>query len=415
MRYNIDMMNTTKIAVIGGGASGLFLTALCRNNGIEVTVIERNDRLGKKLSATGNGQGNVTNVNFGVEHYFTFEESERKKIEKILCNADEKSMLAFLESLGGLFEADDRGRVYPTGRQASAVTDLLRYYLEETGEGTRLSAKVTKIEREKNGFILTAETPDGKEKLFAETVVLATGGKASKNFGTDGFAYALARSFSHTVTDLYPALVQLKTETKDIKTLKGIRAYNAVVRAYNDGEELKEVRGDVIFTEYGVSGDGIFRLSSYLTKIAESKRASISIDFLPNVSQEKLQEVLRRKAESGKPYGELLCGILNNQVGRAVMKRADGIDSAVKLAKNFTLPVTGTLGFDYAQVTKGGIPLSEVDESLQSKFQKDLYFIGEILDVDGECGGYNLQWAYSSANAVAQAILQKYGKSRGQV
>lgn len=415
MRYNITMMKNTKIAIIGGGASGLFCATLCSRKITDVVVVERGDRLGKKLSSTGNGQGNVTNVNFGVEHYFTFHSADRRKMESVLNHANDQDMISFLESLGGLFEADDRGRVYPTGRQASAVTDLLRFQLEEKGVGARLSTKVVEIKREKNGFVLTLETPDGQEKLFAETVVLASGGKAAKNFGTDGSAYELARTFSHTVTPLYPALVQIKTETKDIKTLKGIRAYSALVRAYDKHTLLKEVQGDVIFTEYGVSGDAIFRLSSYLTEIAEQGNASLSIDLLPNVTLDKLKEVLRQKSATGKPYGELLCGILNNQVGRAVMKRVNDLESAAEMAKNFTLAVTGTLGFDYAQVTKGGIPLSETDESLQSNYQKDLYFIGEILDVDGECGGYNLQWAYSSAKTVADAILQKESKARGQV
>ena len=409
------MMKKVTTAIIGGGAAGLFCAAHLDNTNSSVLVIERGERLGRKLSATGNGQGNVTNTNFGASHYFSFDESERAKIQTVISKRDDKEMVAFLESLGGLFQADERGRVYPTGRQASAVTDLLRFYLEKKGVGTSLSSKVTSIEKQEKGFLLTLEMQNGKEKIQAENVVVCAGGKAAKNFGTDGTAYALVKPFSHTVTALYPALVQIKTDIKEIKTLKGIRAFNAGVRAYQNKKLLAEVRGDVIFTEYGVSGDAIFRLSSYLTEIAENKTARISIDFLPDVSAEKLQKTVESKAENGGVFGELLCGILNNQIGRAVMKRAHNLSEVSFQAKNFTLDVTGTLGFDYAQVTKGGIPLKEVDENLQSNFCKGLYFAGEILDVDGECGGYNLQWAYSSARAVAETINQKSGKGGGQV
>ena len=189
--------------------------------------------------------------------------------------------------------------------------------------------------------------------------------------------------------------------------------------AKRKGKTLATVRGDVIFTDYGVSGDAIFRLSSYLTEIAESGEGSLVIDFLPDVPEEKLRETVEKKSQSGYyAFGELLCGVLNNQIGRAVTKRASELSKIAPSVKNFELRVTGTLGFDYAQVTKGGIPLKEVDDNLQSKFCEGLYFAGEILDVDGECGGYNLQWAYSSACAVAKAIdekTEKIGKGRGQV
>ncbi len=397
------MVKKIKTAIVGGGAAGLFCAARLDDKN-SILILERGERLGRKLSATGNGQGNVTNINFGAAHYFTFDQSQREKIGKVLEKYDDGKMIAFLERLGGLFQADERGRVYPTGRQASAVTDLLRFYLEREGAGVSLSSKVTSIEKREEGFLLTVETQKGKEKIQAEKVVLCVGGKAAKNFGTDGTGYELSKAFSHTVTPLYPALVQLKTQTKDTKSLKGIRAFNVAVRAYEGKELLAEARGDVIFTEYGVSGDAIFRLSSYLTSIAEKGAASLFIDLLPDVDKEKLQKTVEQKAASGVAYGELLCGVLNNQIGRAVMKRARSLSDVSFQAKNFTLDVTGTLGFDYAQVTKGGVPLKEVDENLQSRFCKGLFFAGEILDVDGECGGYNLQWAYSSACVVADKI-----------
>ncbi len=410
------MMKKITTAIIGGGASGLFCAALLNTKNSSVLILERGERLGKKLSSTGNGQGNVTNVHFGAEHYFTFEDSQIEKIEKILTQANEKDMLRFLELLGGLFGADERGRVYPTGRQASAVTDLLRFYLDEKGVEISLSTRVNAIQKSGREYVLFAETPNGQEKIYCENVVVCAGGKAAKNFGTDGSAYSLVEKFGHTVTKLYPSLVQLKTETKDTKTLKGIRVMNANVSAFLEEKMIANARGDVIFTEYGVSGDAIFKISSFITQVAESGLVTLSIDLLPDVAEETLQTVIKRKALTKRSvYSELLCGILNNQIGRVVMKRTTEIVEVAKTIKNFTLKITGSLGFDYAQVTKGGIPLKEVSDNLESSFEKGLYFAGEILDVDGECGGYNLQWAYSSARAVAAAINEKYTKERGQV
>jgi predicted Rossmann fold flavoprotein len=168
------------------------------------------------------------------------------------------------------------------------------------------------------------------------------------------------------------------------------------------------LRGDIIFTDYGVSGDAVFRLSAFIADGIADGKTELSIDFLPDMDRERILAALlqKRAAFSELPDNELLFGIVNNQVGRAIMKRADGnAMRAAELVKAFPLKVTGSLGFDYAQVTKGGIPLSEMDENLQSRFVKGLYFAGEILDVDGQCGGFNLQWAYASARTVAEAIV----------
>jgi predicted Rossmann fold flavoprotein len=310
--------------------------------------------------------------------------------------------VSYLEGKGLLLTADERGRVYPSGRQASAVTDALRFAYKGK---TEFNAKITNIQNGGKGYTLTTE--DGRT-FTADAVALCAGGKCAKNFGTDGFAYGLAEKFGHTCTPLYPSLVQLKTDVTYTKTLKGIRVADARVTAKWQGGE-KSLVGDVIFTDYGVSGDAIFRISAFVT---DKKNVQLTIDFLPEFSKERLRVALTKKLGRWEK-SELLCGILNNQVGRAVMKRADGdVDRAVEYVKAFPLTVTGSLGFDYAQVTKGGIPLLEVDETLQSKKVKGLYFAGEILDVDGECGGFNLQWAYASACTVAEAIL---AKARGQV
>ena len=409
-------MKTITTAIIGGGAAGLIVATALKNS--ENTVLfERGERLGRKLSATGNGQGNLTNVATLQTQYFSVCGLGGECVQKILCQYDDRSFCDYLRALGILTFADERGRVYPTGRQASSITDALRFCVAKRGIDARLNTQIVDIQKSNDGFIVTAKTADGEEKYLSQNVAFCVGGKAAKNFGTDGTAYALVEKFGHSVTALYPSLVQLKTQTAHIKTLKGLRVNDGGLTAFVDGKKICSLRGDVIFTDYGVSGDAVFRISAFLTNKIE-KNTQVYIDFLPEFTEDIILKTLQEKREAfpDLPVQELLCGIVNNQIGRAIIKRADGdLKKAAQITKAFSLDVTGCLGFDYAQVTKGGVPMDEVDENLQSKRQNGLYFAGEVLDVDGQCGGFNLQWAYSSARTVASAIDKKNAKGRGQV
>lgn len=398
-------MEKIKVAIIGGGASGLFLATALKTAG-KTVLFERNDRVGKKLSSTGNGQGNITNAAASQTAYFSAKPTHTDLAVEIIRAADETALHNDFKKLGVLLSTDERGRVYPASKQASSLTDALRFSVAQKGVEVRLSTRVTALKQAENGFILTVENGEKTYTVHAEKVVLCAGGKAAKNFGTDGSAYALAQSLGHSVTPVYPSLVQLKTEVTHTKTLKGIRINDGGLTARLPNGEKVALRGDIIFTDYGVSGDAVFRISAY---IADKINAGVEleIDLLPDVAEEEIAQALqcKKSAFPDLPDGELLFGIVNNQVGRAVMKRAGGdIRKAAKLTKAFTLPVTGSLGFDYAQVTKGGVPLSEITETLESRFARGLYFAGEILDVDGPCGGFNLQWAYSSAMRVADAL-----------
>lgn len=369
-----------KIAVIGGGASGLACAVHLARKGRNVVVLERGERLGRKLSATGNGQGNVTNTDMGAEHYFS---DDPERVARALARFGDTHTVRFLESMGGIFLPDSRGRVYPCGRQASAVTDLFRRELSRLGVTVLLNAQVKELSRRER-FLLKGDF--GSEE--ADAVVLAAGGRAAPNFGTDGSAYRLAEGFGHTVTQCSPALVQLKCDPSDVRGLKGIRT-DAVVRVFRRGKRVFSCRGDVLFTESGISGDAAFRASSY----ARTGDA-IELDLLPDVSERRLSAALD---------GGLLC-VVNNGLARALEKRASGKQALLALLKAFPLTVTGTLGYAYAQVTKGGIPLAETDENLMSLFCRNLYLAGEILNVDGECGGYNLQWAFTSAYLVSEGL-----------
>lgn len=380
------------MAVVGGGASGLACatTLLKANPEIQVAVIDACDRLGKKLAATGNGQGNISNLDMTARRYRS---SNLPLVEKIAC-ADPYDGARLFDCL---FTADAKGRIYPSGRQASSLTDGFLHTLKNPRATLFLKTRVTEIFK---GFKLLLS--DGRT-VSADVVALCAGGKAQKQFGTDGTAYALAQKFGHALTPLYPSLVQLKTDTSQIKTLRGIRA-DCVVTAFIDGRAVREERGDVIFTDYGVSGNAIFSLSP----VFSGRTGELSICFLPDISISEIIRDVENKRALGYDENALLSGTVHNSIGRAVIKAAgrDPRKIARKL-KDFRVAVTGTAGFDYAQVTRGGIDMDGVDGDLQSKYVKNLYFAGEILDVDGDCGGYNLQWAFTSGSYIAEKIMQK--------
>lgn len=409
-------MQRCDVLIVGGGAAGLFCALRLADLGVSnYLLLERNDRVGKKLSATGNGQGNVSNIHMGPEHYFS--QAEAPQLAKILRDFDEKCLAEYFASLGGILISDDVGRVYPASRQASSVTDLFRFALGG-GDVFRLGEKVLSAERRQNGFVVRSE----KEEYVARALVLACGGKASPHFGADGGGYALAKAFGHSVTPLAPAIVRLKTEPAAIRGLKGIRCDCNVVLVRPGKPGGKDsvfantlTRGDVLFTENGVSGDAAFRLSSRVREGDE-----LAINFLPGAGAEKIARLLAAKAERYPQMRaeDLLRGVVHSAVGRAALRRcnispeerAEKIGAKLaQLAHSltwYTLPVTGTDGFANAQVTRGGIPLSELNDCLMSRKTAGLFFAGEILDVDGECGGYNLQWAFSSAAAAAKGVAE---------
>lgn len=398
--------------IVGGGASGMFCALRLAESGVkDVLLLERNDRLGRKLSATGNGQGNVTNTAMSAEHYFS---GDAGRVASVLARFGAEDLIGALSALGGIFLPDAVGRVYPASRQAASVTDLLRFALEGRVE-VRTGVRVLSARRD--GALFSVRAEGGKE-FRGRALVLACGGKAAPHFGTDGSGYGLARAFGHTVTPLRPSLVQLKTEQTYIRGLKGVRA-DCAVRLLPGAAAAKGMlaskgdiclRGDLLFTDYGVSGDVIFRLSAFCRE-----GDVLSVDFLPDCAPSAVAAAIRGKAERyPQMRGEdLLRGIVNSAVGKCLAKYSANApfsqdrglaDRLAACVKDFRLPVVGSLGFDYAQVTKGGVPLGEVDDDLMSRRAEGLYLLGELLDVDGECGGYNLQWAFSCGAVAASAV-----------
>ncbi len=391
-------MQKFDVAIIGGGASGLACAVGLKQYepSISVVVIEAGERLGKKLAATGNGQGNLSNADMDARHFH----GSGAPLAAKLCLSSEFNPLSLFDCL---FSTDKLGRIYPAGKQASALSDCLIRKINKAGVNVISSTKVTAVNK---GFTLTLS--DGG-KVAADYVVLAAGGKAQKQFNTDGDGYVLAESTGHKITPLSPSLVQLKCDTRYIKNLKGIRAECGVSVTDKSGKLLVKTEGDVIFTDYGVSGNAVFYASAYC---AGTEGNTLSLEFLPGVPQAEIERDVLRKAEQGYPEGELLAGTLHNQLGRAVIRRCGSADAGkiAALVKNFTLKIEGSLGFDYAQVTKGGVEASQVKDTLESRILPRLYIVGETLDVDGDCGGYNLSWAFASGMRAAKSIAQEFGE-----
>ncbi|MBR6737116.1 MAG: aminoacetone oxidase family FAD-binding enzyme [Clostridia bacterium] len=393
-----------KYLIVGGGVSALALSVLLasKEGGESVAVLERLDRVGKKLLSTGNGQCNVLPLSNETSNYHGENPSFFNQILKKYGNSE---ITAFLKSLGVILTLDG-DKYYPYSKQASSVLDAFRFKIESLGVNVFTGEKVTQITKENNFKIVT----ESKSEYCSQNVIIATGGSAQKSFGTDGNGYNLLKSFGHTVTPIYPSIVQLKTNLKQVKGLKGLKQ-KVNAKAVVNGKELASFYGDVMFTDYGVSGNATFYLSSYLYAGGD-----MVIDFCPDISQLELTNILKEKQISC-PYltaEYLLSGIINNKIACAVLRNggfnlSGSISSlnAEKVAlaiKNYVLSVNGTMGFENAQVTKGGVKTSEFGLDMQSKLVSGLYATGEVLDVDGDCGGFNVKWALASALALYGGI-----------
>ncbi len=398
------MNKNYKVAIIGGGSAGIFAAIeLTRVNGFkpgEVVILEKNDRIGKKLLATGNGQGNLTNKNISEDNFYG-EKEFVIKATKTVINAD---LPEYFYSISMPILFDKEGRGYPVSKQASAVLDILRERLFYCGVEVLTEFNVQKIQRVKDGYIISSLDSE----VFAKYVIAAFGGKAGKNFGTDGTAYSLLAPFNHKVTPLFPSLVQLKTEKEKIKGLSGLKE-KAKVFAYDGEKCLGETVGDLLFTDYGVSGNTIFYLSAKLT---DKKSPKIKVEFLPDYSMAETEKLLNDKLKNS-PFikrEDYLLGLLNKKIGERIIKNsnANTVKEIAYAIKNYYISVTGNTGFNYAQVTKGGIETSGIDEiTYESKYAKNLFIVGEALNVDGDCGGYNLSFAISSALSSAREIKKR--------
>ena len=359
-------------------------------------LFERQARLGRKLQATGNGRCNLSNIHAGVGGYHG---QQPDFVKPAMSRFDPEETLQWFRSMGLFTVSEPSGRVYPYSDQANSVVDVLRFALEKPNIRVNTGAEIGKIRKEGNGFSVDGE--------YCDRLIVACGGLAGSKLGGTMSGYQLLRSMGHRMTKLRPALVQLKSSWSAVAALKGVRA-NCHAAIYHDGSLHSQSTGEIQFTEYGISGPVIFEISRDACQGAGSWVCQL--DLLPEISEETLYAELRRRNGTALPTQELLTGILHNRLGRVVSKAAglslngaaadltqQELQAVCTAVKSFEVPLTEPMGMDSAQVTAGGILTEDFDPcTMESKLVPGLYACGEVLDIDGDCGGYNLQWAWSS-------------------
>ena len=389
------------IGIIGGGASGMAAAlAAAENDAVQVVLLERQARVGRKLQATGNGRCNLTNLH-AAEGGYHGEESSFASYA--IGQFDPEKTLDWFRSLGLFTVAEKSGRVYPYSDQANSVLDVLRFALEKPNITVKLGFEVEKVKKTSSGFRVESK----EETLECDKLIVACGGLAGTKLGGTMSGYKLLRSLGHKCTKLRPALVQLKSGWNGIAALKGVRA-NCHAAIFHNGQLHRESTGEIQFTEYGISGPVVFEISRDACQ--GTGEWLCRLDLMPDISEEALTRELLRRRDTNLPVSELLTGILHNRLGR-VVTQAVGISGYVpvkqlenqeleavsKAVKCFEITLTEPMGMDSAQVTAGGILTKEFDETtMESRLVPGLYACGEVLDIDGDCGGYNLQWAWSS-------------------
>ncbi len=403
-----------KVLIIGGGASGMMAAIAARKEGAEVCILERQARVGRKLLATGNGRCNLSNTKLTMKNYHG---QNTAFAQAALRAFDPKQTLAFFQSLGLITTVEPSGKVYPLSDQAGSVVDVLRLTLDALGVKTRTSFEVTALKRgKKGGFQVLSK----EETLHADAVVLCCGGIAGAKLGGTQSGYDLLKAQGHTMTKLFPALVQVKTDTAFVKALKGVRA-DASVLVERNGKILAENAGEIQFTDFGISGPTIFEISRVIS--TGKPPLTVHLNLLRHLRNEEVLALLqsRRKAMPRQALENFLTGILHNRLGRTILRYTgygftDPISSLspsdikriAHAIQDFSLAVVGIMGFDAAQVTAGGIRTEEFHpHTMESRLIPGLFAAGEVLDIDGDCGGYNLQWAWASGYLAGKAAAQK--------
>lgn len=384
------------IAIIGGGASGLVAAIAARKSGANVTVYESGERIGRKILATGNGRCNMTNINAAESNYYG---ENRNFVNGVIRQFWVEETLKFFFDLGLLYKQEEGGKIYPYSNQASSVLDVLRMKLNDDGIVIKTGFEVKSVIK-KNGcfFILSYKG----EKEYADRVIIACGGKAAPSLGSNGSGYEILKGLGHHITKLSPSLVQIKTDIDIVKKLKGIKIDGKLsIGKYSD-------IGEILFTDYGISGPPVFSLTSRLTN-----QEYAIIDIMPDFTKEQIEEILYTRIAMfpERTLEDFFTGLLNKRVGQALLKYLgisplsrffvtlgeDEVRNIVNTIKGWKFKIHGTMSWNNAQVTKGGADTSEFNsKTLESKKIKGVYACGEILDVDGDCGGYNLQWAWAS-------------------
>lgn len=415
-------MKTVEIAIVGAGASGMMAALMADRYNKSVLLIERNDRVGKKLLATGNGKCNFSHQNISKEDYYgTLAEA----FDIWFNQYGVQDVLSFFVSAGMVWK-EKNGYLYPYSEQAATVLDTLRYRLLSSGVQLLTETCIDEVVMEEDGngykFRLLVNK---KPVVRCKKLILATGGMASPTTGSDGTGYELARQLHIPYIKPVPALTKLVCSDSYCKELAGVRS-EAYISLYLGEQKLADEKGEVQFTEYGLSGIPIFQISRIVSANLPSsgQEHTCHVDFFPKYTVSQLEEILQNKMEAcmkgGLTVEAFLSGLMHKKVAGLLGKQMklryqDPVNEAMKaklqglaaLCKDFVFHIKDVKGFDQAQVTAGGIGMAEVTEHLESKRVEGLFFAGELLDMDGKCGGYNLQWAWTSGAIVGRAAAER--------
>lgn len=404
-------MIKTKTAVIGGGASGMLAAIFASRGGADVTVFEAKDTLGKKINATGNGKCNFTNMNMSPEF---FRGNHPDFVRTALKEFSEKDAMDFFKSIGILPKVRN-GYVYPNSEQAASVSGALSLACREAEVKVK-NETVNRIEKKGDFFLVNDNRFD--------SVIMACGSFANMKDTSSFNGYDLVRKLGHKVTKLYPALVQLKSNDRFLRTINGVRC-EAGIRIFSDNKEVSSEKGELLFSDKGISGIPAMQVSRFVSELNEGNHdIKAKVDFFPEVDAASLEEELRRRSTMKRTVEEALTGLLNHKLNYIMLVKLGmdvyasaramltdkNISRLAELMKNYEFKITGTNSFDMAQVVAGGADTSEINsDTMESKLVKGLFFAGEIIDVDGTCGGYNLQWAWSSGYVAGKnaALVRK--------
>ena len=394
-----------KIIVVGGGAAGMMAAIVAKRSGTEVILLERNDRVGKKLLATGNGRCNYTNLNIDINNYHGLNNQFALNALKEL-NVDKT--LEFFDELGITPADEDNGKVYPLSFQSSSMLDVLRYEIAYLGVELITEAFVSEVIK-KNRFIVRLK--DGRS-FEGDKVILATGGMAMPVSGSDGSGYSIAKSLGHAITPIYPGLVQLKLEGNIFKQVNGVK-FVGIAGIYHKNNLVIEDSGDILFTDYGISGPPILQISRKAIELMnKGLDIELKISIIHTKTVEELKNYLMKRFNNMpmKTIEESLIGMINKKLILPILKELDidksttvdalkmnDLEKLAKLLTSWSFKIIGNKGWGQAQVTAGGVDTKEVNSNtMESNKVEGLYIIGELLDIDGDCGGFNLQWAWSS-------------------
>lgn len=396
-----------RVGIIGGGASGMIAAISAAKNHAEVTILESGDRIGRKILATGNGKCNFTNAKMDAH---CFRSNTIKDITPFLEAFGVEDTLAFFSSLHMLYKSKN-GYYYPASEQASTVLDVLRYEIE-ANEHIQVCTeqKARSLTEQKDG---TIKVLCGTKSYLFDRVIVACGSKASPKTGSDGSGYQLLRSLKNgcKIEEVVPALVQLRCKEDYMKSVSGVRIegkVSVIVDGHNEGEEI----GEIQLTDYGVSGIPVFQISRYASYgCLQNKAVQVQLNVMPHMSEEAFTAYMhkRRQMLCDKNVEQFCAGLINKKVCMLFAKRCgmhwdmpikqvseEQFSMFVSLFQDWTLHIDRPNGFDMAQICAGGLSMQEIDAHFSMKKCPNIYVVGELLDVDGICGGYNLQWAWTS-------------------